>query len=219
MQAMPDEGFSLSRRVVMLGAVAVPVVAGALFGGRDAYAQAGGAQPGGAAMALVRSVSEQLVAIVNGPGSVADKRPRLRQVVDAGVDVDEIGRFCLGRFWRTASAEQQKVYLELFHSVLLHNITSRIGEYVGVRITLLREMQRDEVEIVSSTVERPNGAPAHVDWVVGRPGGKPRIVDLVAEGTSMRLTQRSDYGAFLGRHGGDVGALISAMREQIARNA
>lgn len=211
---MPASPQHVSRRAVFTAALAAPALALApTLAPTAAQAQAGGA------MALVKTVSEQLVAIVNGPGSVADKRPKIRRVMDAHVDVDDIARFCLGRFWRSASPDQQKTYLELFHSVLLNNISARIGEYVGVRITLQRAIPRDDTEVVASTVERPNNPPAHVDWVVAKPSGSLKIVDLVAEGTSMRLTQRSDYGAFLGRNNGNVQSLIDAMRQQIARNA
>jgi len=201
----------LSRRTLLatIPALAVPALV-------PEHAQA---QAASGAMALVKNVSEQLVTIVNGPGSLADKRPRVRQILNQGVDIDNIGRFCLGRFWNSASPDQQRAYLEVFHSVLENNISSRLGEYIGVKITLLRTQPRDDTEVVSSTVERPNNPPAHVDWIVGKPSGALKIIDLVAEGTSMRLTQRSDYGAFLGRNGGNVQALIEALRQQVARNS
>jgi len=203
-----------SRRALLGGLMAAPALALPMLAiTPTAHAQAGGA------MALVKSVVDQLLTIVNGPGNAAEKRPRVRQVLNTSVDVDNIGRFCLGRFWNTASPDQQRAYLELYRSVLENNVSARLGEYVGVKITLLRAQPRDDTEIVSSTVERPNNAPAHVDWIVGKPSGSLKILDLVAEGTSMRLTQRSDYGAFLSRNGGNVQALIDAMRQQVSRNA
>ena len=40
-------------------------------------------------------------------------------------------------------------------------------------------------------------------------------MDVVAEGTSLRLTQRSDYASYLTHNGNDVEKLIAAMRRQI----
>jgi phospholipid transport system substrate-binding protein len=54
-----------------------------------------------------------------------------------------------------------------------------------------------------------------VQWVVDEVDGHPKIVDVVAEGTSLRLTQRSDYGSYLQQHGDSVDALIAAMRRQV----
>ena len=41
---------------------------------------------------------------------------------------------------------------------------------------------------------------------------------MVAEGMSLRLTQRSDYTAFLTRNNNDIGSLLQALRQQIAAN-
>ena len=44
-----------------------------------------------------------------------------------------------------------------------------------------------------------------------------KVIDVIAEGTSLRLTQRSDYAAYLTRNNNDVDALINAMRQQLAQ--
>jgi len=40
-------------------------------------------------------------------------------------------------------------------------------------------------------------APIAQEWVISDPDSNPEIVDVIAEGTSFRLTQRSDYASFL----------------------
>ncbi len=176
------------------------------------------AQSAQQAAAFVKSTGDALVGVVNGSGSVADKRRQLQQVIDNNVDVDEIARFCLGRFWHQATPEQQQQYIGLFHEVLLNNITAKLGEYQGVRFTMGRTQEREDTAVVSTTVERPNNPPTQVDWIVSNASGRPKIIDVVAEGTSLRLTQRSDYASYLSRNGNNVNALIEAMRQQAAQN-
>ncbi len=118
------------------------------------------------AAAFMASLGDQLVAVVNGPGSASSKRAAMSRIIDTQVDVDGIGKFCLGRFWRTATPEQQKQYLKLFHEVLVTNITSKLGEYQGVTYTMGRSRMQDEDAVVSSTVVRPNNPPTAVDWVI-----------------------------------------------------
>jgi phospholipid transport system substrate-binding protein len=65
-------------------------------------------------------------------------------------------------------------------------------------------------------VERPNNAPATVDWVVGQAASAPKIVDLVAEGTSLRVTQRQDYASYLSQNANNIDALIQAILKQAA---
>ncbi len=40
---------------------------------------------------------------------------------------------------------------------------------------------------------------------------------MVAEGTSLRLTQRSDYASYLSRNNNNIDALITAMQQQVAQ--
>ena len=70
-----------------------------------------------------------------------------------------MARFCLGRFWRTASPEQQQEYVELFHRVLVINITGKVGDYQGVSIKLGRAPPREGDIAVSTTVIRPGNDP------------------------------------------------------------
>jgi phospholipid transport system substrate-binding protein len=170
------------------------------------------------ASAFVKSTGDRLVAVVNGPGSAASKRAAMTEILNTDVDVDGIGKFCLGRFWRQATPEQQKQYLALFHEVLVTNITAKLGEYQGVTFTMGRSKPQDEEVAVSTTVMRPNNAPTAVDWIIANPSADPRIIDVVAEGTSLRLTQRQDYASYLTHNNNNVDALIAAMKNQVSQS-
>jgi len=60
-------------------------------------------------------------------------------------------------------------------------------------------------------------APIAQEWVISDPDSNPEIVDVIAEGTSFRLTQRSDYASFLAHN--SVDALINALQQQAAQNS
>ena len=170
------------------------------------------------ASAFVKSTGDRLVAIVNGAGSGASKRAAMTEILNADVDVDAIGKFCLGRFWRQATPEQQRQYLTLFHEVLVTSITAKLGEYQGVTFTMGRGKLQDDDAVVSTTVVRPNTAPTVVDWVISNPSTAPKIIDVVAEGTSLRLTQRQDYASYLVHNSNNIDALIAAMKNQISQS-
>lgn len=169
------------------------------------------------ASAFVKATGDKLVAVVNGPGAAPQKRQTLTQIIDGTVDVDGVAKFCLGRFWRQASPDQQKRYMDAFHQVLVTNITSKLGEYQGVKFTMGRtEPDGDNVK-VDTVVDRPNSPPTNVQWIIGDPASNPKIVDVVAEGTSLRLTQRSDYASYLSHNNYNIDALIGAMQQQVGQ--
>ena len=193
----------------MLGFAASGLVLAALGRACPAFAQSTDQASG-----FIERTSKELTTVVNGGGAVAQRQAALQQIIDRSVDVNEVGRFCLGRFWRTASPQQQHDYIELFHRVLVNNITSKVGDYQGVSIALGHSAAREGDVAVTTTVTRPGNAPSRVDWLVSTASGSPKIIDVIAEGTSLRLTQRSDYSAYLARNNNSVQALIDAMRQQ-----
>jgi phospholipid transport system substrate-binding protein len=181
---------------------------------RQALAQSTGDR----AVAFVRVTGEQILKGMRGAGSVDDRRKIVGAVIDRAIDVDGVAKFCLGRYWQSASADQQQRYTKLFHEVLIGNITSKLGEYQEVKLTVGRSQPLGDTEVVTSTIERPNNPPATVQWVVANIANDPKVIDLIAESTSLRVTQRSDYASFLAHNNSDVDALIKAMRAQLTQN-
>ena len=167
-----------------------------------------------AATAFITKTTTELTGAVNGGASTQAKAAALQQIIDRAVDVTSVGRFCLGRFWRLATPAQQKDYIDLFHRVLVQNITGKVGEYQGVAIAVVHSASREDGVAVTTSVTRPNSTPNRVDWLVSSESGSPRIIDVIAEGTSLRLTQRNDYAAYLSRNNNDIQALLNALKQQ-----
>jgi phospholipid transport system substrate-binding protein len=200
------------RRMGALAAASLFVALGASWIGVPAWAQAAG---NGDAAAFLKQFADRLVAIVNGPGGTAAKREALQPIIDGNVDVAGIARFCLARFWTTATPAQQQTYVGLFHQVLLNNISGHLGEYEGVSYSINGTHPEGGSEVVASVINRPNNPPANVSWVISTASGSPKIVDVVAEGTSMRLQQRADYTSYLQRHANSIDQLIAALQRQL----
>ena len=170
-----------------------------------------------AAASFIGTTARRLVTVIDGDGTLASQERELQAVVDGAVDVEGIARFCMGRYWQMATPAQREQFLALFHAVLLVGVTGQIRAYKGVTVTLGRTQTRDAAVSVSSVVERPGKGPASADWLVARTDAGLKIEDVVAEGTSLRLTRRNDYAAFLGSHGGNIDALLAAMRQRAAQ--
>ncbi len=70
---------------------------------------------------------------------------------------------------------------------------------------------------MTSEIIRPNGAPpAKVDWRVTRADGAYKITDVVVEGVSMAVTQRSEFASVIQRNGGKVEGLLAMLRQKTA---
>ncbi len=190
--------------------------AGALLSGLPAPFRYARADTGDEAIAFVENACNRLVAVVNSGASPKEKRARLQVVLFSVLDVEDIARFCLGRFWHLATPDQQKQYTGLFRDLLVTEIAAHLGEYKGVRVTMGLARASTDTEIVITNIERPGLETSQVDWVVSTATGSPKIIDLLSSGVSLRLSQSEDFASYLAHHEFNIGELIAAMRQMIA---
>jgi len=173
------------------------------------------------ATAFIRAAGDELVAAINDRRQpLPARREKVAAILRRTVDIEGTGRFILGRYIRQASPAELAEYNRLFDDIIVRNLSARFGEYQGVRFSLGRSQQRTEEDaLVNTIIERPNQPAFSLDWRVAEVNGQPKVVDVIAEGTSLRLTTRSEYSAVIQRNGGRVAALLDAMRNQIAQLA
>ena len=90
----------------------------------------------------------------------------------------------------------------------------RFAEYGGESLRVTGSRADPDGVIVSSQIIRPQGLPIAVDWRLGLSDGHYKIIDVIVDGVSMALTQRSEFAAMIQRNGGQVAGLLAAMRAE-----
>jgi phospholipid transport system substrate-binding protein len=137
-------------------------------------------------------------------------------VLNNAADLPYIARVILGRYWRQATEAQQAEYLRLFDALVLQTMAERIDSYSGQTFEVTGSRKADDTDtVVSTNILTPSGGPSYrVDWRV-RQGedGAFRLIDIVAEGVSLVLTQRSEVNDIVGRSG--VDGLLAEMRRRL----
>ena len=107
--------------------------------------------------------------------------------------------------------------MALFHDLMVLKVADHLGEYKGVKVAVGLARKSADTEIITTTVDGPRTAIRRVDWVVSTTTGAPKIIDLLADGTSLRLTQSADFISYLAGHNYDIQGLIDAMRQMLTR--
>ena len=62
-------------------------------------------------------------------------------------------------------------------------------------------------------------SPLRIDWRLVNDAGAYTISDVIVEGVSMAVTQRSEFASVIQRHGGQIQGLIDLMRQKTASAA
>ena len=166
--------------------------------------------------AFVRDFGEQAIAVLADKDLAGDQREQaFRGLLTAGFDVKTIGRFVLGRYWRKATEAERAEYGRLFEDLIVATYARQLSSYAGtgLKVEGVRQ-QNGKSALVASRFLRAEGEPVRLDWRLLRRGDTWRIVDVVVEGMSMALSQRSEFKAVIRGNGGRVEALLEKLREK-----
>jgi len=170
--------------------------------------------------AFIQSLGDKAIAILADKALTPEERSRqFREMLSHSFDLPVIARFVLGRnSWAAATPEQQKEYMGLFETLVVKTYSDRFALYTGEGFKVRSSVPEGERDvIVNSDITHPDGsAPTTVSWRVRKKDGKIGILDVVVEGVSMSVTQRQEYASVIQRGGGDIGALLTLMRERVA---
>lgn len=194
---------SLFRAFVLIVLVSVPLT------------QARSASESGA---FVSEFAEKAISLVSDKSlSTAERREQFGDLVETYFDMPGIGRFLLGRYWRTASDAEQDAYLKAFTDNIVYTYARRFDEYDGQKLVVDGTRKDGRFDIVSSRIVDPNSNQEYrLDWRVIDESGSLKVVDIVIEGVSMSVTQRQEYASVIQSNGGKVQALIDALTRQMA---
>lgn len=147
--------------------------------------------------------------------SQEQRKAEFRKLLRGSFDMKTIGRFSLGRYWKEASKAQQEEYLKLFEASVVETYAKRFEEYQGQELEVRSAKPEGDRDVLVSSFIVPNDGPeVKVDWRVRDKGGQYKVVDVMVEGVSMALTQRSDFASVIQRGGGDVQVLIDNLRQK-----
>ena len=155
------------------------------------------------------------VEVLSKKAPLEERLARFRQLFHADFDGPGIARFVLGRYWRSASEQEQQEYLKLFEDYVVFVYGTRLSSFNGETFKVRGSRIDDSGTIVSTDIISPKGdAPIKVDWRLITDHGSFKINDVIIEGISMLVTQRSEFASVIQRHGGQVGELLAMMRER-----
>ena len=164
---------------------------------------------------FITAFGDQAIKLLSNNTANAEERSRgLRRLLTKHFDVDFISRMVLARHWRKASPAERAEFRRLFEDYIVTVYGRRLGNYSGEAFEIGRIARKgDDQAYISSRIVRPEGPPVNVAWRLRGRDGEWRIVDIIVEGVSMTLTQRSEFGAVIRRQGGKISGLNAKLRE------
>ena len=172
------------------------------------------------AVAFMNTLWDRAVEVLNNKTDPGMREARFRELFHTDFDCPGIARFVLGRYWRAASEEEQHEFVKLFEDYVVFVYTARLSNFGGEALKVRGSHSDGDGVIVSTDVISPGCAsPLKIDWRLVTDNGSYKISDVIVEGVSMMVTQRSEFASVVQRNGGQVRGLIAMMRQKTASAA
>jgi len=197
---------TMTRAIISLVAVLSLLVA------RDALA--------GAPTEQIRGSIDQVLKIVTDPelkkeARTAERRKKIRVVVNQIFDFTEISQRSLGRHWQARTPAEREQFVALFGDLLENAYITKIESYSGEKIEYPGDVIEGDMAVVKTRIVNKQGTEIPVDYRMFLQGGRWAVYDVSIEGISLVANYRTQFNAVIQRSGyPDLVAKLSAKRDE-----
>ena len=200
------KGFqNMNRRFVLQGLVGAGLV-GALPQTALALTEA-------QASTLVNNAVREINAVIASGKPLSSMIRDFERIFSRYADVNIIARSALGADARRLSSGQMRAFVSAFQGYIARKYGKRFQEFIGGRIEVKGVRQVKSWQEVSATMYLRGKSPFEVLFLVSGRSGRDLFFDMVMEGVSLRISERSEIGSLLDSKGGNIDAMIAALRQ------
>ena len=169
---------------------------------------------------FIKNVTKEgIEELINSNASDEEKKARFTKLFNEDLDLDFIGKFVLGRYWRTATTKQRNDFIDVYRKLNIQTWSARFNEFKGKNFEFLgtekaNSKANDQV-YVNTQVPMPEGEPAAVKWRVKETNGKMRIVDIIIENVSLAITSQKEYTSYIQKSPDGIDGLIKDLKAKL----
>ena len=166
---------------------------------------------------FVNTLGERAIQVLAPSVSPAQRLARFRELFQHRFRrARASASFVLGRYWRTATPQEQQEFLSLFQEYVVRAYSARLGSSAASRSgspAPRAERRRNRRQQRDRAGERCRSASIGTSSISG---GQYKITDVYVAGISMKVTQRDEFAAVIQRSGGRVEGLLAQLRQKLA---
>lgn len=182
----------MARALIALAAVLALVVA------RDAVA--------GVPTDQLRGSIDLVLKIVTDPelkkeARTAERRKRIRTVVNQIFDFTEISQRSLGRHWQARTPAEREQFVALFGDLLENSYITKIESYSGEKIQYPGDVIDGDLAVVKTRIVTKQATEIPIDYRMFLNGGRWAVYDVSIEGISLIGNYRTQFNAVIQRSG------------------
>ena len=156
----------------------------------------------GAADGLLKALDANRQEYRNNPSKVG---ALVDQYILPHVDTQFAAQLVLGRYWRTATAQQRQRFIDAFYHSMLNNYGTAIVAFTAntLKVYPTNVSPGTQNATVRTEMARTSGAPVSVNYYMHMTPQGWKAWDVVIDGVSYVMSYRQDFGARISQQGID----------------
>ena len=170
--------------------------------------------------ALVKQVSNEVIDAVKADKAIqAGDVQRINALVDSKVmphvNFQRMTSACVGRYWRSATPQQQRRLQDEFKTLLVRTYAgalTQVKEQTTVALKPLRSQPTDNEVVVRTEVRNSGSEPIQLDYRVEKAADTWRVYDINVGGIWLVEQYRNSFAQEIGASG--VDGLIAKLAER-----
>jgi phospholipid transport system substrate-binding protein len=150
--------------------------------------------------AQVKRVAEDVLQTIRADKDIqAGNQAKIKQLIDSKLapnfDFTRMTALAMGRNWRAATPEQQKLLTEQFRALLVRTYSGALSNYRDNTMSYapLRMSPGDTDVTVRTTVQRAGQAPVPIDYSMEKGADGWKAYDVVVAGVSLVTNYRDEF--------------------------
>jgi len=145
----------------------------------------------------------------------AERRRRIRAVVNQIFDFTEISQRSLGRHWQARTPGEREQFVALFGDLLENAYITKIESYSGEKIQYPGDVVAGDLALVKTRIVTKQQTEIPVDYRMFLNGGRWAVYDVSIEGISLIGNYRTQFNAVIQRSGyPDLVAKLKAKQDE-----
>lgn len=165
------------------------------------------------ARALVDKVVLEINRVIASGKPLGQMSRDFEGIFDRYADVNLIARSALGADANRASAAQMAAFTQAFRGYIARKYGKRFNEFQNSQVQVLGVRAVKSWHEVQGRVVTRGEAPYDVRFLVSDRSGRNLFFDMLIEGISLRLSERTEIGSMLDRRRGNIDAMIADLRQ------
>lgn len=148
---------------------------------------------------IKRVATDVLTTLKSDKDLQAGNKKKLYDLIDSKIagnfDFMRMTALAMGRSWRTATPEQQKVLADEFKQLLVRTYSGALQNYSNhvMDFKPLKMNPTDADITVRTTVTSPGGQPIAIDYSMEKTGATWKAYDVVVGGVSLVTNYREEF--------------------------